>query len=398
MAQFGNVYLLDDDPSMGESLTRVMSTLGYEVKAFSSPVKFLEFHDFHSPGVILMDMQMPHLRGVEVQEKLIDRGVQMPIIFISGESQPLDIIRAMKNGSADFLLKPFDLDRLVDALDKALASNRDQVQKNQAEDANTEKALQNEQFEKKLREAIREGLIVPHYQPKVDLRTGEIVGFESLARWSDHELGNISPLQFIPFAEKTWLIQALTESMAKHVMTDFSVIQEKFPNTQIAINISPDLLVDNYLFQFFAQYLDQFDGEFSGFDLEVVESQIMSENNTAQSVLQSLIGLGFSTSIDDFGKQHSSLSRLTNLPFQCLKIDRAFIANLGLGRNEDSIVKSIIALAHELKMKVTAEGIETQAQRELLLELGCNFGQGWLFAKAMPLEELLKLPRAISPV
>jgi len=396
MTQFGNVYLLDDDPSMGESLTRVMSTLGYKVKAFSNPLKFLEFDDFNSPGVILMDMQMPHLRGVEVQEKLMDRGVQMPIIFISGESQPLDIIRAMKNGSSDFLLKPFDLDRLVDALDKALANDREQVQKLRTQgNESSEEAQKNSAFEKKLREAIREGLIIPHYQPKVDLRTGEIIGFEALARWSDREMGEISPAQFVPFAEKTWLIQALTESIAERVLKDYSVIQQAFPGTRVGINISPDLLADNRLFQFFAKYLDQFEGDFSGFDLEVIESQTISENQAAQSALQSLIGIGFSTTIDDFGKQHSSLARLANLPFQCLKIDRIFVANLGLGGHEESIMKSVIALASELKLSVIAEGVETEEQRKRLIELGCQQAQGWLFAKAMALENILKLPKSL---
>lgn len=395
MAKLGNVYLLDDDPSMGESLTRVMRTVGYEVEDFSNPMKFLEFEDFHSPGVILMDMQMPHLRGVEVQEKLMERGVRLPIIFISGESQPLDIIRAMKNGSADFLLKPFDLDSLLDALDKALALDKENQKKTFMRRAEDKEIQQNKLFEDKLRQAIQDGLIVPHYQPEVDLRTGEIIGFESLARWSDQEMGAISPAQFIPFAEKHWLIEALTESMVKRVMHDSVQIHEKFPNAKISINISPDLLKGKYLFKLFADYMDQFGGDFSLFDLEIVESQVMSENLSAQVVLQSLIGQGFSTSIDDFGKQHSSLSRLANLPFKRLKIDRAFIANLEPKSIQESIVRSIVSMANELNMAVTAEAIETEFQREKLIELGCHRGQGWLFAKSMPLDQLLQLPLSL---
>ena len=392
MAKLGNVYLLDDDPSMGESLTRVMKTVGYEVEDFSNPLKFLEFDDFHSPGVILMAMQLPHLKGVEVQEKLQERGIRLPIIFISGESQPLDIIRAMKNGSADFLLKPFDLDALLDALNKALALDKENQKRTFMRRAEDKEVQQNKLFEEKLRQAIQDGLIVPHYQPEVDLRTGEIIGFESLARWSDQDMGNISPAQFIPFAEKHWLIETLTESMVKQIMRDSVQLHQKFPNAKISINISPDLLKGKYLLKLFSSYNEQFGGDFSLFDLEIVESQIISENLSAQVILQSLIGQGFSTSIDDFGKQHSSLSRLANLPFKRLKIDRAFIANLEPRSIQESIVKSIVSMSGELNMAVTAEAIETEFQRQKLIELGCHHGQGWLFAKAMPLDQLLQLP------
>lgn len=393
MTKLGKVYLLDDDPSMGESLTRVMTTIGYEVEYFSNPVKFLEFQDFRSPGVILMDMQMPHLRGVEVQDKLIENGVHLPIVFISGESQPLDIIRAMKNtGTSDFLLKPFDLDRLLVALDKAIMLDKENSQKSFTRLAEDEEAHQNRLFEGKLKQAIQSGLIEPHYQPEVDIRTGEIIGFESLARWSDQDMGSISSAQFIPFAEKNWLIEALTESMVKQIMADSVKIHQKFPKAKISINISPDLLKGKYLLKLFSNYVDHFAGDFSLFDLEIVESQITSENLSAQVILQSLIGMGFSTSIDDFGKQHSSLSRLANLPFKRLKIDRAFVANLEPRSIQESIVKSIISMAAEMKMEVTAEAIETEFQREKLIELGCYHGQGWLFAKSMPLNQLLQLP------
>lgn len=393
MTKLGNVYLLDDDPSIGESLIRVMTTVGYDVESFSSPVKFLEFYNFQSPGVILMDMQMPYLRGVEVQEKLTEKGVHLPIVFISGQSQPLDIIRAMKNtGTSDFLLKPFDLDRLLAALDKAIAFDKENNKKSFLHRTENKEAHQNRLFENKLKLAIQGGLIQPHYQPEVDIRTGEIIGFESLARWSDQDMGSISPAQFIPFAEKNWLIEALTESMVKQIMADSVKIHEKFPQAKISINISPDLLKGKFLLKLFSNYVDQFDGDFSLFDLEIVESQIMSENLSAQVILQSLIGMGFRTSIDDFGKQHSSLSRLASLPFKRLKIDRAFIANLEFRNIQESIIKSIISMATELKMDLTAEAIETEFQREKLIELGCYHGQGWLFAKSMPLDQLLQLP------
>jgi len=180
--------------------------------------------------------------------------------------------------------------------------------------------------------------------------------------------------------------------MVKQIMTDSVKIHEKFPKAKISINISPDLLKGKYLLKLFSNYVDHFAGDFSLFDLEIVESQITSENLSAQVILQSLIGMGFSTSIDDFGKQHSSLSRLANLPFKRLKIDRAFVANLEPRSIQESIVKSIISMAAEMKMEVTAEAIETEFQREKLIELGCYHGQGWLFAKSMPLNQLLQLP------
>jgi diguanylate cyclase (GGDEF)-like protein/PAS domain S-box-containing protein len=246
-------------------------------------------------------------------------------------------------------------------------------------------------LEIKLKQALQRQDIVPHYQAEVDMRTGQVTGFEALARWSDPELGPISPAEFIPVAEEQGLIDAITEVLLNKLMADLPTLRVHFPGAKVAFNASPRLLANQRVFQLLRQHLDDAQTHHADLILEVTESDLMQSMEDASVQLEAIMGLGLQIAIDDFGTGYSSLSRLAYLPIHKLKIDRSFVVALGNEGNA-KVVKAIMALAETLQLDVTAEGVETPFERDALLGMGCHRAQGYLFAKALPLSELLQMP------
>ena len=271
----------------------------------------------------------------------------------------------------------------------AKASGRNQIQWLNAQMMSA--TLRKAKVDSKLAGAIREGKITPHYQPEVDMLTGEIVGFEALARWHDEELGAVSPAEFIDLAEQSGLIDPLTQSMFQQVVHDSNAIRLKFPKAVISFNSSPQLLAGKRLFTILSALAADLENGLDAFVLEITESDFGLSPQELSIQLQSIMGLGLRIAIDDFGKSYSSLSRLSTLPIQKLKIDMSFTAGLDRKENE-KIVLGILALAQSMELEVTSEGVETRFQRDTLLRLGCRQAQGFFYSKPMPLAALLLLP------
>lgn len=251
------------------------------------------------------------------------------------------------------------------------------------------------QVEAKLAVAIREGRIQAHYQPEVDLLSGKITGFEALARWHDAELGMVSPAEFIPLAEQSGAIDPLTEQLFAQVAQDSQAIRARFPGASIALNSSPQLLCGQRLLSMLSHLATGLDQGLKGFVLEITESDCTLNAQDLANQLQAIMALGVQIAMDDFGKSYSSLFRLASMPIQKLKIDMSFIA--GLDREENiKIISGILAMAQSLGLEVTAEGVEKPDQRDTLIRLGCRQAQGFLLAKPMPLQDLLKLPNHLS--
>ena len=224
------------------------------------------------------------------------------------------------------------------------------------------------------------------------LLDGHISSFEVLARWTDEVYGAVSPEKFIPVAESAKLIKALTESIINQVVYDLPSIQKRFPNAKLAINISPSLFKGNQLLQLFMSRSESIGHLFKCLDLEIVENEMLDKEEEAISQIEQLVQMGLSITIDDYGKNYSSLARLVQMPFNRLKIDQYFVKDLATKKESRIVVKNIIALANDLEISVTAEGIETPAQLDILLELGCAYGQGWYFERDVPASGIEKLP------
>lgn len=247
-------------------------------------------------------------------------------------------------------------------------------------------------FFNKLKSAIQLNKIIPQYQPVVRLSDGQVSSFEVLARWMDDSLGAVSPNLFIPLAESAKLIRTLTESMVDQVINDLPMITSKFPNAKLAINISPSLFKSNQLLQIFLDRSLRFGHLYKNLDLELVESEMLDKEEETSNQIEQLAQMDLSITIDDYGKNYSSLARLVQLPFSRLKIDQSFVKDLGVKKESRIVIKNIVALANDLGISVVAEGVETVVQFEDLLDLGCEYGQGWYFERDVPVHKIANLP------
>lgn len=259
------------------------------------------------------------------------------------------------------------------------------------------RAVRRLDLENKLRQAIAKGAFGIHYQPRRDALSLAIVGVEALVRWNDPEEGPIAPSEFIPLAEECGLIAAIDEWVLEHACREMlSWCGDRAGEFRLAVNLSPAQFIRDDLFDVIAGILTRtgFPGE--KLELEITESLFGPGSVDACRVLERLRALGIELSIDDFGTAYSSLSRLKQLPLNTLKVDQSFVRDLGQDVNDETLVRTIIAMAHNLNLKVVAEGVETDVQFNYVKQYGCDTVQGYLFGKPMPYERLTELLKAGS--
>lgn len=254
-----------------------------------------------------------------------------------------------------------------------------------------------------LRRALDQGQFQLFYQPEVELATRKIIGLEALIRWAHPERGLIPPLDFIPSAEECGMILPIGDWGLAEACTQIQKWCDedlRHCSLRVCVNLSARQFAREGLADHVEDLLRRFGISSRQLGLEMTESSLMPNAPTAMEVLGSLRKLGVSLLMDDFGTGYSSLNQLHQLPFDVLKIDRSFVSRISEGDQPLQIVRTIVELARVLGMNVVAEGIETRAQYELLLQMGCRYGQGYLFAKPMPADEvtrLLRLPGHVLP-
>jgi diguanylate cyclase (GGDEF)-like protein/PAS domain S-box-containing protein len=257
------------------------------------------------------------------------------------------------------------------------------------------RAIEALKMENELRQAIERGDIAPHFQPLVALETGQITGFEALARWRHPLRGAISPADFIPVAEETGLIAQLDVVILRQACRQVRAWQIEFPATPItlSVNLSSRQFKKINLLEEIKEVLAESGLSPRSLRLEITESVMMDNAPQTIEMLKDLKALGIQLSIDDFGTGYSSLSYLHRFPFDVLKIDRAFVGRMSHDTESQAIVKTIVTLALELGKEVVAEGVETEEHRRALLDFHCQYGQGYLFAGPLPApraEDLLR--------
>lgn len=234
----------------------------------------------------------------------------------------------------------------------------------------------------RLRGAVERGAFHVVYQPKIDLASGAVAGFEALLRWEDSELGAVSPVRFIPAAEETGEIVAIGEWVLRQVCRQGAEwLRRGFGPLQLAVNVSARQLHDPRFVQVIASALDDSGLPAQALELELTETDIMADAAVAIAILTQIRGMGVSIAVDDFGTGYSSLSYLKKLPISSLKVDRSFIGDLAHDGDDCAIVEAIVALAHGLGLSVVAEGVETRAQLDFLVGLACEQAQGYLFSR-----------------
>jgi PAS domain S-box-containing protein len=254
-------------------------------------------------------------------------------------------------------------------------------------------AVKRLQLETDLRKALDQGEFRVHYQPIVSLQTGKITGFEALTRWQRPE-GILPPAAFIAVAEEIGLIVPMNRQLLREACQHLRSWQTEFPSIPpltMSVNITPKEFVQSDLASEIGKTLQQTGVDPSCIQLEIVETIAMGDAEKSGQVLSQLKALGVRLSIDDFGTGYSSLSRLRRIPVDTLKIDRAFIMNMHTDSESREIVRVIIMLAHNLGLKVVAEGTETEEHIKLLKELNCEMAQGYHFSRPADDQAMLKL-------
>ncbi len=255
------------------------------------------------------------------------------------------------------------------------------------------KFLERIRYEGDLEQAIERGEMSMSYQPLVELHSGGLLGFEALLRWNHSEFGSIPPNKFIPIAEESGLIIPMTKWILETTcrqLAEWKEISPSFRDLIVSVNISGKHLSNEDLISDVEHALAVSGIGARSLKLEITESAAMENAEQTISILNRLKALGVKLSIDDFGTGYSSLSYLHRLPFDTLKIDRSFVYSVGESGENSEILQTIISLAKNLKKKVIAEGIETQAQLSLLQRLGCDYGQGYLLSRPQTVDKIEK--------
>jgi diguanylate cyclase len=262
-------------------------------------------------------------------------------------------------------------------------------------DAGTQERVQ---LESELHNAVTQNQFELYYQPKVDTRSGEVRSAEALIRWAHPTRGIVSPAEFIPLAEECGLIGAIGGWVIREACRQTRAWQlGGVPTLRVSVNLSASQFRDSGLVESIRRALDDAGLEARYLEVELTESAVMSDPEKSIAILEQLSAMGVLVSVDDFGTGYSSMSYLRRFPIDKLKIDRVFIDEI-VSRPEDaSIVRAIVSLAHSLRLKVVAEGVETPAQLEFLKTAGCDEYQGYHFSRPLPAESFERLIRESHP-
>ena len=389
------VYLLDDEEALVDLHCEVAELAGLEAHGFTRASDFFEqVVDFESSSILVLDLHMPEMDGIEVMRRLAKMHNTPALILLSGHDASVlnsaeKLCRAHGLEVIASLQKPLSLDNLMQLFKQHNPENSNQKQTVSSHSAQ-------ELTVHDLKQAIRKNQLVLHFQPQLELGTKKLSGIEVLVRWQHPEQGLVYPDSFIPLAEKSGLIGELTYWVIDNTMQQQQLWQREGLTTTVSVNISAMDITSLKLPEQLADLLNNNKLAPKRLTLEVTESALMGELVTSLDILTRLRLKGIRLSIDDFGTGYSSLSQLHRVPFTELKIDRSFVSNLSTDNEARAIIKTCILLGHELNMRVIAEGVEHEADFELLQQMGCDIAQGYYIARPMPTDELLAWVKTIE--
>ena len=254
-----------------------------------------------------------------------------------------------------------------------------------------EQAIEELRIEADLRRSLEENAFIVHYQPKVSLRDGSILGFEALLRWRRSRAGLVQPEHFIPLAERSGLIVGIGKQVLERACLDAAGLRRQYPHVTVSVNVSGQQFADSRLVETVGQALEISGLPPAALRLEITETAVMGNPETALEMLGRLRKMGVGLKLDDFGTGYSSLMYLHRFPVDTLKIDRSFVMRLPSEPESVAIIRAILTLAHSLQMGVVAEGVETRRQAEMLYYMGCEYAQGYWFSRPVDLMTLRKL-------
>jgi EAL domain-containing protein (putative c-di-GMP-specific phosphodiesterase class I) len=376
------ILILDDDAAVGQTIQWIAESLGFEAEFVTRPEEFFQRLDRMFPDIITIDLAMPELDGVEIMRLLAERKSRAKIVISSGMgTRVLDAAQrsASEHGLsiAGVISKPISKEALRVLVGEG--SECDQPPSTGAQFAHRDEF---EVTRQDLQNALDRHEFVLAYQPKIECRSGVTAGFEALVRWRHPGGGIVMPDCFIPVAENTGLIDALTTQVFDQSLEWFA---ESFPQSKLmmSLNISAKSLVDLQLADNLSGLCQRFQIAKERIVLELTETSAMVDPILSLDLLTRLRVKGFHLSIDDFGTGFSSMVQLVRLPFSEIKVDKSFVMQAQQSSESRTVIKSIVDLGHSLGLLVTAEGVEDLYTLDYLNSLGCDLAQGYFIARPM---------------
>jgi diguanylate cyclase (GGDEF)-like protein/PAS domain S-box-containing protein len=342
----------------------------------------------------LLLTQIQHENDVSLIATKILRAMESPFRIANR-----DVFISCSIGIALFPKDGRDVETLTKNADTALYQAKEMGRNNYQffTSAMTIQTLERMELENSLRKVVERQELRVYYQPQINIKSGRIVGMEALVRWK-HADELISPATFIPLAEETGLIFPIGEWVLKTACRQTMIWHEAgFPSLRLGVNVSGQQFQDAFFFEKLSAVLQELNFKPCWLDLEITESVVMRDVRDTILKIRQLHNVGIIVAIDDFGTGYSSLSYLRDFPVDQLKIDQSFVRNLPGSAGDANIARHIVDLAHQLDIRVVAEGVETPEQLRFLRDIGCDEVQGFLLAKPLPVEEFHQLLMAEVP-
>lgn len=367
-----NLLIMDDDQDFGEYIKAIAEANDYNVFYLADSSSFIEHLHNHKPDLIILDLEIPNVDGVQLLRLLKDENCSCPIAITSALDDKI-VLSAQRLGllhgldMLPTLQKPIqvqDLDSLLKKIGKTC-----------------------EVTPKQLSRAIAEKKLIVYYQPKVSLQNGQLVGAEALVRWQKEDGSFIMPDSFIPLAEECGLIKKLTLLVLEKSLQECASYYSKKENFLTSVNLSAKLLTDLQLPNELEEFTKQYQVDPANICLEITETAAMSQPLQAIDILTRFRMKKFIVSVDDFGTGFSSLALLHRIPFNELKIDKKFIKNIAEQKDLITTVQEMITLGKNYGYKITAEGVETKEDLLTLRNLRCDIGQGYYLGRPMPIQQ-----------
>jgi EAL domain-containing protein (putative c-di-GMP-specific phosphodiesterase class I) len=369
--------MVDDEPGMCRLVERIGRDCGYHVFSTTDPLHFRMEVAKLNPAIIIIDLQIPGMDGIELLRELSALGLTARILVISGSDTKilesaifLGTARGLRmEGSLQKPLRIHELRQILDRLNPHLT----------------------EPTEDELHQAIEQNGLALHYQAKLDLRSDTIVGVEALARWRHPTLGFISPTKFIPLAERSEMITPLTRWVISEAIAQTGEWNAQGLAISTSINLSAAAAYGYDLPDWVESICLRAGLPTNRVTFELTETAAMRDGIKLMDVLTRLRLKGFHLSIDDFGVGYSSLVQLQQLPFSELKIDISFIRNLLTSESSSVIVDTIIGMARNLKLTTVAEGVESPEILRVLKAKGCDYAQGFHIARPTDAADFVRI-------
>lgn len=380
------VLVLDDEAGVCRWVARVAAQSGYATATTQDPDELAGFLDSFDPTLILLDLVLGSRDGVEVLRQLAAARCRAPIVLMSGLDERVLNSASRLGQSLDLeiagaVLKPLSLADLRSLFD----ARRREVSASAAASELGSVELEPPQWATR-DTALETSALVVHYQPQRRLSDGLIAGAEALVRWRHPEAGLLPPASFLPRAERTGFVRALTTAVVGASVAQCRRWSDEGRHVPVAINLSPVLLDDLSLPDAIERIVLDAGVSPADVTLEVTESVAIARRQLAMDVLTRLRLKGFGLALDDFGVGFSSLVELQHMPFTEVKIDKSFVSDAASDASARAIVEAITGLGRRLSLRIVAEGIETAAAWSMVCAAGCDVGQGYLISRPLDVD------------